>query len=482
MKNEVLRMEHISVKKRSGLALSDFRLNVFEGDLVAVFGFEDSGVKELGEVILGNTYGEGRILYCEQELKSDKDKLSEQRGVFVIEDNTSIMPDFTVAENLFFRAAGSYFRIVANSKQQETFAKGILARLDVAIDVRKKGKELRFYERFVLSLARAYVQNARLIIFIDPPNLADMGHGREIIAIIDKLKKSGISILWIDNHIQGIEEMVDGIFVVRDGKNARTYYHEDFSIEKIIAIAENKRNVNASERNINRINGKTLLEVRNVCSRRLDNLDLSIKEGCINGINSNDPERLGELRSILCGELQEYKGQMFLKNKRYQPDNYNEAAKQGVQYVDIMKIEKHVVSQMSVIDNMLLQSYWLNNSIFGLTHNHQIKYMETELRRRHRHWHLDSWDNLEVWQQKILLMERFLLQPVKICIITEPFIKFNSEMTEIALRVFDELISRGKTVVLLSMSIHDLMTACDEINIINKGKNVLTITRKDWQK
>ncbi len=309
-----------------------------------------------------------------------------------------------------------------------------------------------------------------------------MGHGREIIAIIDKLKQSGISILWLDNHIQGIEEIVDGIFVVRDGKNARTYYHEDFSLEKIIGIAENKRNVNIAERDTNKSSGATLLEMVNVCSRRLDNLNLSIEEGHINGINSNDPERLSELRNILCGELQEYKGQMLLRDKRYHPDNYNEAAKQGVQYVDIMKFEKHVISQMNVIDNMLLQSYWLNNSIFGFTHNHQIKYMETELRRRHRHWHLDSWENLEVWQQKILLMERFLFQPVKICIITEPFIKFNSEMIESALKVFDELISRGKTIVLLSMSIHDLMTACDEITIINKGKNVLTIAREDWQK
>ncbi len=483
MKNEILRMEHISVKKSSGMALSDFRLNVFEGELITVFGFEDSGVQELSEVILGSTiYSAGRVLYCEQELRADKCNLSEQKGVFVIGDDTSILPDFTVAENLFFRDIGNCFRIIANTKQQETFARGILARLDVAIDVKKKGKDLRFYERFVLSLVRAYAQNARLIVFINPPNLADIGHGQEIIQLINKLKQSGISILWIDNHIQGIEEMVDGIFVIRDGKNARTFYHENFSLEEIIRIAENKRNVDMPERHVNRPESSTILELININSRRLNNLNLSIEEGHINGVSSNDPERLEDLRSILCGELQEYRGQMLLKNEKFHPDNYNEAVKKGVQYVDIMKLEKHVISQMNVIDNMLMQSYWLNNSIFGFTHNHQMKYMEAELRKRHRHWHLDSWENLEVWQQKILLMERFLYQPAKICIITEPFIKFNSEMIESALNVFDELISRGKTVVLLSMSIHDLMIACDEITIINKGKNVLTITQEDWLK
>lgn len=482
MKNEILRMEHISVIKNGDYALSDFRLNIISGECISVYGFEGSGVRELGEVILGRTiYHEGCIYYKENLINQESFSLAEQKSLFIIGVNTVIMPELSVAENLFFGDVRHYLGLPAKRKQQETFARGLLSKFGTDIDVKKKGRDLHFHEILIVSLVRAYAQNARLIVFIDPPDLNSIKHGNEIKRILAMIKESGVSILWIDNHIDGIQELIDGIVVMRNGKNARTFYHEDYSLEEINHIAENRQLPEEIKRLEYEGHNEVILKLENISDDKLKGLSISVKKGMVTGINANEPDILQHIRSIICGEKTDYNGKMYLDDLEYHPNSYEDAVKKGIQYVDIMRYENHAVGGMSVLDNMLLQNYWMQKPLVNIVSGSLKKHMATEMKKRHRDWKLGKWENLEIWKQQILLLERFLYQPGKVCIITEPFIKFDRQTLDAAIGILQELIDRGKTLILLSVSIPDLRLACEEISIISNGEQAATVSSRDFE-
>ncbi|MCF0229132.1 MAG: sugar ABC transporter ATP-binding protein [Parasporobacterium sp.] len=483
MKKEIFRMEHICVNKKGRSVLEDFKLNIFEGECNAVFGFSGSGIRELGEIFSGRLRPDsGRVLVNEKEISFSEFIISEPSGVFVIDNNTVLLPELTVAENMFFGRVRNILGLKPARKDQEAYASHLLSRFGLDINIRRKGRDLPYYEMLMICLVRAYARNAKLVVLVDPPGLRDIRQGEEIVRILKILKKEGIAILWVCHRLDRIENILDGVFVIRAGKNAGTRYHESFNLRELTSLAENRRTHRETGKMPSEKNGDTVFEIRNLRYREFRELSLSFRKGCITGINANEPEVLAAIRQIMCGEVSEYEGRMRLLGEDYSPCSYEEAVIRGVQQVDVLRYENSVMPRMSVVDNMLLQNYWQQKSLLSPVNKSWHKHVKTQLMQRHRGWKLDRWEDLEPWQQQILILERNLFRPGKIVIVTEPFATFDTDTLNMATDILREMLEMDKTVIILSLNLRNLTEICEEINIIKDREQILHVCADEYKK
>lgn len=480
MKKEVLRMEHVDVRRHGRNVLSDFKLNIYEGEFVVLFGFSSSGIYEVGDILSGRQKLEhGRILLSEREVNLKKDFFWEKEGVFSVYNEQNLMPDLSVAENLFFGGSNKTYALVVSAKKQYALARQILSKFDVDIDVTKKARELLFDEEIMVRLIKAYTKGARLVVVNELAELSYIHGGPKIIEILKKLKDDGIAILWINHRLDSIKHLVDGITVLCNGENVWQFYHDDYTMEHLLKLAEDDGYYGALERPQGSGEG-TALTFEGVTSRFLNNLSMEIKNNQITGIWANEPMSLDAIRSIACGELQGYAGSLYLRDKLYIPEDYEDAVRHGVQYIDIMWHERHAISDMDIVDNLMLQNYWLQKPMFAKVSTSWQKYVDAGYRQRHGNLNKEKWYELTADEKKVLLFERCLGQPGKVYFITEAFSAFNYKMTEQVSGIFQEFLDKGKTLILLSVDIKELTRVCSEIYLIQDRKLVRKVAADEF--
>ena len=466
MKNEVLRMEHIYVKQRDKFVLSDFKLNIYEDEFVVLYGYSSSGINELAEVLLGKReLHSGRVLVDGREIYEKQGFLSEKQGIFWVQYNQNLIPDLTVAENLFLGEKKNWLDVPVSRRMQEQLAREILEQFGMKINVRQKAKTLNYHEEEMVRLIKAYVKGAKLIIVNASMEMLYMGREVKIIDVIRKLREDGIGILWLTQRMDIVPELANRIVVMRDGKNVRNIFKENYSETELMQVASARMMKEVSQPYTLQA-GAPVFVMENIRTSLLDNVSLKLCERQVLGVYSLDADALDDFRKVIMGQNQDYTGRMVLQGNRYAPTNYEQAVKSGINLTDIMWHDKHILPEMTVMDNLLMEQYWTQNPMFGLRNRTWEHFVENRLRMRHPEWPMKRWRELTNEQQWQLLLEKCLYQTEKVHVIVEPLIRYSYGMLQTSKSIFEELKQLDKAVIIMSSNLLDLEKVCDDIVFI----------------
>lgn len=480
MREEVLRMEHVYAKNNGKYVLSDFKLNVYKGELVVLFGFSGSGIHELGMVLSGGGAIErGRILVGEQEVQMHRPYYPEEYGIVAVHSRNNLLPDLTVAENLFFGGKNKMLSLVVSERKQERLAKKILEKFQIYLDVHQKAYKLSYYEELMIKMLKAYVKGAKLIVVNEIAALSYSRERNQMLRVIELLKADGIAVIWINQRIEYAQEIADRVVVVRDGKNVKNFYGTDYSKEQLIQMAVEKEIQQIQVRSME-LEQEEVLRLSNINGQYLEDFSLSVKKGQILGIWTNDVYAQKEIREIISGETQNYRGTILLSGKDYHPKNYGEAVRCGVEYIDLMWYEKHCMPNMRIIENLMMESFWRQTRMWQIVNRRWESFQETKYRKKHLGWPTGKWWELTTDQQRLLLYERCCEQPSRLYLFTEPFTQSSYQMIEDVIRVMQVLQEQGKTLILQSLNYQDLRRVCDTICIIKDGRLQKRVRRTEF--
>ena len=202
MKRSILSLRKIKKEKMGNLILNQFSLEILSGEIINLIGLEGSGKEELYAILSGKEFiDSGDVWFNGKQYKIGKESLPVERvnGIFLIGNYDLIIPDLTVAENIYIIEKINYFQFSVSKKKMEQQTKKIFDQFNVKIDPRKKAKNLTPYERCILRFTRAYVKRAKLIVVDDILDDYSLDKIHQILEILNLFKKEGISILWINN-------------------------------------------------------------------------------------------------------------------------------------------------------------------------------------------------------------------------------------------------------------------------------------------
>ena len=216
---ELLRIEGIRKTFPGVVALDGVDFDLRRGEVHVLLGENGAGKSTLIKMLSGAyTPDAGRILVGGEETRIQGAQDSERLGIATIYQEFNLVPDLTVAENIFLGRQPRRFGMI-DRKRMEADAEVLLQRVGVSVSPRARVRELGIARLQMVEIAKALSLNARVLIMDEPTAVLTSEEVDKLFAIVRTLREDGVGIVFITHHLEEIAALGDRVTVIRDGKS-----------------------------------------------------------------------------------------------------------------------------------------------------------------------------------------------------------------------------------------------------------------------
>jgi simple sugar transport system ATP-binding protein len=220
-------LEATGLNKRFGgiQAVRDVSLHVMPGEVVALAGDNGAGKSTVIKMISGVYKPDGgEVRYQGERVDQLTPREIRDRGIETIYQDLALADNLDAGTNLFLgREKLRHFlglpfldrRTMRSEAEKALKALGIVVR-DLGAPVRT----LSGGQRQALAIGRAVYWQARLLIMDEPTAALGVPEQREVLALIHRLKESGVGIIFISHNLHDIFAVSDRIVVLERGRKA----------------------------------------------------------------------------------------------------------------------------------------------------------------------------------------------------------------------------------------------------------------------
>ena len=217
-------------------ALSDIDLEIHRGEIHALLGENGAGKSTLVKIIAG-VYPQdtGTIVFDGQVSEFNSPADAFKRGMRIIHQETSLIPQLTVLENVFLglEPTRTLPGVIDGKKLLEEFGT-VSDRLDFQLPPHKQVRDLSVAEQKMTEILKAMVHEASFLIMDEPTDSLSESEIGHLFKIIEDLKRQGITVLYITHYLEEVFEIGDRGTVLRDGQKVGTVRTEEVDIEDIV--------------------------------------------------------------------------------------------------------------------------------------------------------------------------------------------------------------------------------------------------------
>ncbi len=267
-------------KKFSGIyVLKNASLKVKPGEIHALIGENGAGKSTLMKILAGALQKDGGTIKIEnQEVHFSSPKDGKQAGIATIYQEFMLAPDLTVTENIFIDRLSKDGKIIKwNMLNKE--AEKLLR--DMGFDEIKpttKVAELSVAYQQVVESCKSISRNVKVLILDEPTAVLTVREIEKLFALLRKLKKEGVSIIYISHRLEEIFELCDSITVMKDGAFVDCVKASDITKDELIRKMVG-RELSQMFPKRNAVIGDTIMEAKNINGSSLvKNITFSVRE------------------------------------------------------------------------------------------------------------------------------------------------------------------------------------------------------------
>jgi ribose transport system ATP-binding protein len=199
-------------------ALSEVTLTLARGEVLALVGENGAGkstlIKALGGAHLPDS---GEILIDGKPVTLRSPQVSQREGIAIIFQEFNLAPKLSARENLFL-GKEIVNRGFIDHRAERAQARELFGQLGMSIDPEARCENLTVAEQQTVEIARALASDARIIVMDEPTAALSQQEVDKLLSIIRRLRKEGISIIYISHRLEEIYEIADRVTVLRDGE------------------------------------------------------------------------------------------------------------------------------------------------------------------------------------------------------------------------------------------------------------------------
>ncbi|MDI3384948.1 sugar ABC transporter ATP-binding protein [Streptomyces sp. B-S-A8] len=217
--DELLRIEGIRKTFPGVVALDSVDFDLRRGEVHVLLGENGAGKSTLIKMLSGAYRPDsGRILADGRDVRIHGAQDAEALGIATIYQEFNLVPDLTVAENIFLGRQPRRFGLV-DRKKMEADAAGLLKRVGVDVAPRARVRELGIARLQMVEIAKALSLDARVLIMDEPTAVLTSEEVDKLFAIVRRLREDGVGIVFITHHLEEIAALGDRVTVLRDGRS-----------------------------------------------------------------------------------------------------------------------------------------------------------------------------------------------------------------------------------------------------------------------
>jgi putative multiple sugar transport system ATP-binding protein len=491
MAEAILEMRGIRKAFHGVVALDNVNLKVRAGEIHAVVGENGAGKSTLMKVLSGvyphGSYS-GEIHFSGQERQFRGISDSEKLGIIIIHQELALVPLLSITENIFLGNEQARYGIIdwASSyrKTQQLLAKvGLKESPDTLITNLGVGKQQ------LVEIAKALSKEVRLLILDEPTASLNESDSDALLALLVELRAQGITCILISHKLNEISKVADSITVLRDGSTVETLdCHEAgsgkaVSEDRIIRLMVGREMTDRYPKRTPQI-GEVALEVEGWTVHHpihpervvVKGVNLQVRKGEILGIAGLMGAGRTELAMSLFGRSygQRISGRVRLHGREIDVSTVQKAIRNGIAYVTEDRKGYGLVLDQELKGNVTLAN--LPGVANGIVIDEGREYrVASDYRSRLKVRCSSVFQpvvNLSGGNQQKVVLSKWLFAGPEVLILDEPTRGIDVGAKYEIYTIIAELAAEGKSIIMISSEMPELLGMCDRICVMNDGRFV----------
>ncbi|UVC09463.1 L-arabinose ABC transporter ATP-binding protein AraG [Rhizobium sp. TH2] len=468
-----LEFSNISKSYPGVQALKDISFAVDKGAVHGLMGENGAGKSTLIRVLSGDQSSDtGTIVIDGTEQKYGSVRDAFNAGVIVIHQELQLVPELTVAENLWLGRFPARAGVIDGGTLVDT-VRARFADIGIDIDPTAKVSSLSIGERQMVEIAKAVMLDARVIALDEPTSSLSSRESEILFALIGRLKARGTVIIYVSHRLDEVFALCDSLTVLRDGKLAA--HHPD--VKKITRDQVIAEMVGREIANIwgwkPRPLGEKRLVVENVSGTRLRNpIGFSVRQGEILGFFGLIGAGRSEMARLLYGADNRHTGSVTIDGVAVKPGDPAASIRAGMVLCPEDRKFDGVIQGRSIEENITISSR-RHFSPFGLLNSKQEASVADQfiakLRVRTPSRKQDIINLSGGNQQKVILGRWLSEQGIKVLVIDEPTRGIDVGAKSEIYEILYDLAASGMAIVVISSELPEVMGISDRIIVMCSG-------------
>lgn len=473
MENELL-FSMTDIEKSFGpvQVLKKANLEVRKGEIHAFMGENGAGKSTLMNILAGLIDKDaGKIIFEGKEIPKMTTDLATELGIGFVHQELNLAEDLSVAENVYIGRLpykNKTLGIVDFKKLHEDTMYWLnLVGAGVSPDAHVGS--LSTANKQLIEIAKALSLNAKVIIFDEPTTSLSDKDVEVLFIIIRRLKEKGFSSIYISHRMKEIFELGERITIMRDGKYITTDNVKNLSEDQIISMLVGREIKDLYPKQATKI-GETYLEVDQLSDRFGHVKDVSFKarRGEVLGFAGLVGSGRTETMRLIFGADRAKTGEIKLDGKSVTIKSPVDAIRNGVGLLTEDRKHQGLMLGLSIEDNITithLKQLVLNHSELKETANRFVKDVNIKVSNIENPVSSLSGGN----QQKVVLA-KWLNADNQVYIFDEPTKGIDVGAKSEIYTIINQLALQGKTILIVSSEIPELLGICDRIKVFREGE------------
>jgi methyl-galactoside transport system ATP-binding protein len=471
----LLEMQHITKEFPGVKALDDVHLLIKPGSVHSLMGENGAGKSTLMKCLFGIYLKDsGTILLDGQEVNFNSPRQALDSGVAMVHQELNQVHTRSVMENIWLGRFPKTKLGAVDHKEMYRRTKEIFDDLEISVDPKAIIRTLSISQRQMVEIAKAVSFHSKIIVFDEPTSSLAETEVEQLFGIIHMLRERGCGIIYISHKMNEILRISDEVTVMRDGKWVATTKAEDLTMEILIRQMVGREITNIYPEKTN-TPGEVVLEVNDLSATYLNLKDVSFKarRGEILGFAGLIGAGRTELMETIFGVATKKSGTILKNGKIIHNRNSTSAMKNGFALITEERRQTGIFGVLDILENTTVAK------MKGYLKHHL--YLSEKDMKKDTDWAVETLRiktpsqktkirSLSGGNQQKVIVGRWLLTTPDILLMDEPTRGIDVGAKYEIYQLMIDLAASGKTVLMVSSEMPELLGVCDRIIVMSNGR------------
>ena len=474
-KDVLLKMVDITKTFPGVKALDHVSLEVKAGTVHALMGENGAGKSTLMKCLFGiYNKDEGHIYLEGKEVNFKSSKEALDNGVAMVHQELNQALKRSVMDNIWLGRYPKTLGVAVNEKKMYKDTKAIFDELGIDVDPKRIMSTMPVSQRQMVEIAKAVSYNSKIIVFDEPTSSLTEEEVEHLFKIINMLRDRGVGIIYISHKMAEIKRISDEITVMRDGTWVATRPAAELEMSQIIKLMVGRELTNQFPPKTNKP-GEVYLKVEGLTGmyNQLKDVSFVARRGEILGLAGLDSSGRTETLESIFGVRTRKSGVITLDGKPCRNRNAGESIKNGFALLTEERRATGIFGVLNIRENTVISSL--------KRHKRMGFYLSSKSQKKDTQYYIDAMRtktptketkirSLSGGNQQQVIIARWLLTEPEVLLLDEPTRGIDVGAKYEIYQLILDLALAGKTVIMVSSEMPELLGVCDRIVVMSGGR------------